>query len=264
MSRVDVDVRYSMVPEWVLDFEQAGLSANAVRLYAVLARYGNSEGGGIFPGRQTLADRMGVKKLETVDKAARELRSVGAMSFVSGKEKGKPNTYRLIFTPPQGALFNGVPHETGHPADGGTGVPRSTGHDREKTTERDSPNGESRRRRAAGPDPVWDVLVELFGPVVEKTNAHAKRNKAVKDLKALGADVDSIKAAYRAWPRSFEGATVTDVALATHYPQIAQTAGIKAGETRRVACDECGVGGGLHVADCSQAAPIEKLAAGPA
>jgi hypothetical protein len=130
------------------------------------------------------------------------------------------------------------------------------------TNRKSSPDGEdapaSRRKR----DEVWDLLVELFGPVAERTNAHAKRNKAVADLKRLGATVETIRAGARAWPKLFEGATLTDVALATHYPQMAQAAGVKDGEVRQVeSCAECGVGGGLHLADCSLAKPIEKLAA---
>lgn len=75
------------------------------------------------------------------------------------------------------------------------------------------------------PDVIWDTLVELFGPVADKTNAHGKRNKAVKDLKALGASVESLTTAVRQWPRLYPDATMTDVALATHYPQLAQSAG---------------------------------------
>lgn len=135
-TRVDVDVRYSMVPEWILDHEQSGLSANAVRLYAVLARYGNSEGGAIFPSRRTLAARMGVSKLETVDRAGRELRAGKALFVKSGAATGRPNTYILAFSPP--TPFNGVPPSTGYPHEQGTGVSRSTGYDRKNSTDRSS------------------------------------------------------------------------------------------------------------------------------
>jgi DNA-binding Lrp family transcriptional regulator len=69
-------------------------------------------------------------------------------------------------------------------------------------------------------DLIWDELIERFGAVAEKTNAHAKRNKAVTDLKRLGATPDAIAAAVAAWPRVFPGATLTDIALATHWPQL--------------------------------------------
>lgn len=103
-------------------------------------------------------------------------------------------------------------------------------------------------------DLVWDVLVERFGSVAERTNAHAKRNKAVADLKRLGATAESVEAALKAWAKLFDGATATDVALATHYPQLLAAAGWKDGQPRvSAACPECGVGGGLHVADCTKA-----------
>lgn len=74
-------------------------------------------------------------------------------------------------------------------------------------------------------DEVWDVMAELFGVVADKTNAHAKRNKAVGDLKKLGATPAAIRAAHKAWAKVFDGAAVTDVALATHYPQLVQKSG---------------------------------------
>ena len=69
-------------------------------------------------------------------------------------------------------------------------------------------------------DEIWDELERLFGAVVPKTNAHARRNKAVADLRKLGANADGVTRAHRAWARMFAGATVTDIALATHYPQL--------------------------------------------
>lgn len=69
-------------------------------------------------------------------------------------------------------------------------------------------------------DELWDLLEERFGRVPAKTNAHKKRNVAVADLRKLGATPDSIRHALDAWCRNFAGATVTDIALATHYPQL--------------------------------------------
>jgi hypothetical protein len=78
-----------------------------------------------------------------------------------------------------------------------------------------------RERRPRARDDVWDALVEVFGfAPASKTQAHGKRNKAVKELKAHGATSEKIKAAADAWPRKFPGATLTDIALATHYPAL--------------------------------------------
>lgn len=128
----------------------------------------------------------------------------------------------------------------------------------EPRTTSDDVVGRRSRKRAA--DPLWDSLVETFGPVAEKTNAHAKRNRAVGDLRKLGATVDGIAAALKAWPRLFDGASVTDVALSTHYPQLLQAAGWKGGAApaRTIVCDYCG-GRGKHAEDCTR--PTEAAAA---
>jgi len=67
-------------------------------------------------------------------------------------------------------------------------------------------------------DLVWDQMEILFGRVVTGTNAHKKRNRAVKDLKLLGAGEDTIRYAYEQYLARFSGAICTDIALATHYP----------------------------------------------
>ena len=60
-----LEERFSIVPEWVLD---ADISDAAVRLYAVLLRYGQSSGQRM-PSRRTLADRLRKKSVDSVDRA---------------------------------------------------------------------------------------------------------------------------------------------------------------------------------------------------
>ena len=67
-------------------------------------------------------------------------------------------------------------------------------------------------------DLVWDQMEVLFGRVASGTNAHKKRNRAVKDLKLMHADEDTIRYAYEQYLARFSGAICTDIALATHYP----------------------------------------------
>lgn len=74
--------------------------------------------------------------------------------------------------------------------------------------------------RLDGHDPIWEVLVELFGPVAPKTQAHGKRNKAVGDLRKHGATAATIHSAARRFISKFPGATPTDMAIATHYPSL--------------------------------------------
>ena len=72
---LDVEDRFAIVPEWVLD---AAISDAAVRLYAVLLRFGQTSGARM-PARSTLARRMHKKSTDTVDRAMRELVELGAV-----------------------------------------------------------------------------------------------------------------------------------------------------------------------------------------
>jgi hypothetical protein len=68
---------------------------------------------------------------------------------------------------------------------------------------------------------IWKFLEETFGKVVPRTNAHGKRSKAAADLRRLGATQDTLRHAIVRW--SFvmpPGTTMTDVGLATHFPQL--------------------------------------------
>lgn len=69
------DIRFSIVPEWVLD---AKISDRALRVYAVLARYADNDTLQAFPGRATIAERVRCS-VKSVDRALEELISVGAI-----------------------------------------------------------------------------------------------------------------------------------------------------------------------------------------
>jgi len=69
------DIRFSIVPETVLD---ADISDRAVRVYAILARYADSETGKCFPSRETLARRARCH-WRSVDRAIQELIKIGAL-----------------------------------------------------------------------------------------------------------------------------------------------------------------------------------------
>jgi hypothetical protein len=70
------ELRFSMIPEWILD---SGISDKAIRLYCVLARYADNETHRAFPSRETLAKRMGCHA-KSVDRAASELIKIGAVT----------------------------------------------------------------------------------------------------------------------------------------------------------------------------------------
>jgi hypothetical protein len=74
-DNITTDLRFSMVPAWVLD---SGISDKAIRLYAVLAGYADAETGQAYPGRTLLSKRLDCST-KTVDRAVSELMSVGAI-----------------------------------------------------------------------------------------------------------------------------------------------------------------------------------------
>jgi len=117
--------RFAIVPEWLLD---ADVSDTAIRLYAVLLRYGQSSGARM-PGRATLARRLRKKSVDSIDRALRELVAVGAVSVEHRFDGAQrlTNRYHLQARRPDDARVDGetsagsrtnaaTPHESG---DGG-------------------------------------------------------------------------------------------------------------------------------------------------
>jgi len=75
MTNLHTEVRFSIVPEWVID---ADISDRAVRVYAILARYADSETLQAFPSRETLAKRARCH-WRSIDRAIDELVKLGAV-----------------------------------------------------------------------------------------------------------------------------------------------------------------------------------------
>jgi hypothetical protein len=109
------DGYYAVIPEWVLD---ADVSAQAIRLYAVLRRYADHRTMHAHPSRRTLAARLRVADVKVVDRALADLERVGAVSVTrrpGGRDDGgqTSNVYVLRRAPqlspyPQGANAPGV------------------------------------------------------------------------------------------------------------------------------------------------------------
>jgi hypothetical protein len=94
MTSVRADEHFAIVPEFVL---YADISANAVRLYAVLRRHADREGTA-FPSRSRMAEQMHIS-VDTLDRAMRELVGLGAVEIekrrVEGTKEADTNLYRL-------------------------------------------------------------------------------------------------------------------------------------------------------------------------
>jgi hypothetical protein len=222
-----------------------------------LSLHMSERGDSCFPSMARLTDETGLG-LSTVREAMRRLHSLGWLHREVSHTRGRTNRYTALvpITYRQERAVS-VTAETELPYRRDL-APKPPGVGGEDVIEGDK-EGEGGAAGAARPrDLVWDSLEALFGPVGDgKSNARSKRNAAVRDLKGFGATAETIEAVARTWPRAMpEGALMTDVALATHYPQLAHQARIAPGGDGRAIsapCSSCGIGGGFHEQGCPEA-----------
>ncbi len=89
---IDTDIRFSIVPEWVL---YSDISDKALRLYAILARYADNDTLQAFPSRALLAERANCSS-KSVDRAVEELVGIGA---IKKQQRVKDGVYQSsLFT----------------------------------------------------------------------------------------------------------------------------------------------------------------------
>lgn len=74
-SSIQSDIRFSIIPEWVIDAE---ISDRAIRIYGILARYADNETLQAFPSRDLIAKRAHCHP-KSVDRALEELIGIGAV-----------------------------------------------------------------------------------------------------------------------------------------------------------------------------------------
>jgi hypothetical protein len=154
-----VEDRFAIVPEWLLDAE---ISDAAVRLYAVLLRYGQTSGARM-PSRSTLARRLHKKSTDSVDRAMKGLVGIGAVNIEHRYDGGQrlTNAYHLRTSGPAGT-------DPSTPADGGSrrlaatrkktarggradaaGAAADSGHDPEHLTQSTPSSGDAPRQRSS-------------------------------------------------------------------------------------------------------------------
>lgn len=109
---VSTDLSFALVPEWLLD---ADVSAQAIRLYAVLSRYADRDGNA-YPSRKLLAERLKVRSKDTVDRALKELVDAHALTIRGRVDEAGDQTsnhYIVHRTAPEGVAARiGPPHPT--------------------------------------------------------------------------------------------------------------------------------------------------------
>ncbi|MFC9997033.1 helix-turn-helix domain-containing protein [Nocardia sp. NPDC127526] len=83
MSRRESET-FSIVPHAVLDAMAEGkVSAQAVALYAVIARHAGRDSGQAWPSRTTLARALGWKKADSIDKYLNQLEAAGILKVAA-------------------------------------------------------------------------------------------------------------------------------------------------------------------------------------
>lgn len=108
------DFRWAMVPEWVL---YSDITANAVRLYAILARHADKSTSTCHPSRFTLSRHMRASR-STVDRALDELVAIDAVRVKRRKSPAgdwTSNLYLVRFLPPGVSSPVSTPLLTGAP-----------------------------------------------------------------------------------------------------------------------------------------------------
>lgn len=111
MTEIRATDYFAIVPEFVL---YAPISSNAVRLFAVLHRYANTNLKA-WPSRKTLADAMGVSTA-TIDRAKDELVEIGALLVENRiSDLGDPtsNLYTLRMAPGSSGMMKGLLRDEG-------------------------------------------------------------------------------------------------------------------------------------------------------
>ena len=193
---IRLERRFAIIDEWLLDLD---ISDRAVRLYAVLARYADSETHKAYPSRGTLAERLRCSKA-SIDRAAQELVDSGAM-----KKKQRHNSsvvYTLQVSPPvtRGVLTS----DEG----GSSGVMRGvlTGDDLTRTTELEPDNYIEKKSKKATSIPdrfaLSDSLREAMMGRHPSLDLDEQVDAFVDFHTAKGSVFKSWDAAFRTWCRN--------------------------------------------------------------
>ena len=214
---VTADIKFSIVPEWLID---SGCSDKALRLYVVLARYADNDTLTAYPGRGTLAKRMGCHRA-SVDRAVEELVKLGAITKTvrvkDGKYQSSLYTVRRIAPSRTHATTPVAPMQPppSHPCD----------------IELEPKNVEPEELLAATPpksstkpkDNLFQAVAKACGINLTgmTRTARGQLNKAVKELREVGATEQDVQAKAKAYRTQYPNATLTPTALVKHWSSFA-------------------------------------------
>jgi len=210
---VTTDLKFSMVPEWLID---SGCSDKALRLYVVLARYADNDDLTAYPGRGTLAKRMGCHRA-SVDRAVEELIALGAVTkqrrVSDGKYQSSLYTIRRIAPSRTHATTPVAPVRRPplHPCD----IELEPKNIEPKNSLAATPKGESPRPK----DRLFEAIAKACN--INLTNltrsSRGQLNRAAKELREVGATEQDVQAKAKAYRTQYPNATLTPTALTKHW-----------------------------------------------
>lgn len=217
-------------------WEQHPGSINAKLMLLKLADQANDDGV-CWPSRRSLAADLGVA-VRTVSRMAERLEERGMLTRVVRNRPNGSRTSNYFQLPP----LSGETRGSMHGRQGDLVTPDNT-----RSSSKNS-NLSSESQSA-----LWDALTDLFGSADTETS-RSKRGKVVRSL--VGADADPAEIAKMPvrWQKLFPDATFTETALEKYYGMLLNGNGKQAVPP----CEECGIGGGQHLAECSKVTASAK------
>jgi hypothetical protein len=218
---------FAIVPDWLAD---SGVSDKALRLWIVLWQHADRRTGRAWPRREIIAKRVGCS-VGHVRRLHKELEEVGGITVVQRwAEDGSQRSNMVTMHVTPRAPMNPPPRT--HAQD-----PRAPMRDITRTKEQE-PHLGAKAPRAR--DALFDALVLVcqIDPKALTSSARGAANRAIKELREVGAEPEQIVQAARAYRTRYPGAAVTPSALAKHWPSLLEGSPAPA-QTAAPQCSEC-------------------------
>ena len=222
MSSIDesvtTDIKFATIPHWLIEL---GLSDKAFRLYAILSKYADNADGTSYPGRGTLARLMHCHR-SSVDRAVEELVTAGCITKQVRVKDGRytSSLYTVRRIPPSrthaATPVAPVQPPPSHPCD----IELEPENVEPENTLAATPSKVERRVK----DDLFEVIAEACGISLTgiTRSARGQLNKAVKELREVGATSDQVKHKAKAYKAQYPNATLTPTALIKHWSSFAE------------------------------------------
>ena len=197
---IESDVYFSIVPEWVID---APISAQAVRVYALLCRYADKEDGTCFPSHKTLANRINVSD-STIKRAIVELKKIGAIKSQKRFDKSTGEQTSNLYTVLRlsSVIYDDPQVKDALPA---------------RSSETYKPESINQSNILEDRKKLWRALTEAIGYEPTTQTERAGWNKCIKQLREAGVSAEEIPNRVEIYKKLFVGMTLTPFALVKHW-----------------------------------------------